>query len=90
MTFRSKLFVNFILALLASIALITVAVTLISRKAFDQLNRDHTKALIQQFQLEFDRRKEEVQHRVKGIAEEQETTAMAVDLSRPNSDVSVT
>lgn len=89
MTFRSKLFVNFILALLASIALITVAVTLISRKAFDQLNRDHTKALIQQFQLEFDRRKEEVQHRVKGIAEEQETTAMAVDLSRPNSDVSV-
>ena len=89
MTFRSKLFVNFILALLASVALITVAVTLISRKAFDQLNRDHTKALIQQFQLEFDRRKEEVQHRVKGIAEEQETTAMAVDLSRPNSDVSV-
>jgi two-component system nitrogen regulation sensor histidine kinase NtrY len=88
-TFRSKLFVNFILALLASVALITVAVTLISRKAFDQLNRDHTKALIQQFQLEFDRRKEEVQHRVKGIAEEQETTAMAVDLSRPNSDVSV-
>jgi two-component system nitrogen regulation sensor histidine kinase NtrY len=88
-TFRSKLFVNFVLALLASVAIIAVAVTLISRKAFDQLNRDHTIATIKQFQVEFDRRKTEVQHRVKGIAEEQETTAMAVDLSRPNSDVSV-
>ncbi len=89
MTFRSKLFVNFILALLVSVALIAVGVTLISRRAFDQLNREHTDALIQQFLHEYDRRKEEVQHRVKGIAEEQATTLMAVDLSRPNSDVSI-
>ena len=88
MTFRSKLFVNFILALLVSVALIAVGVTLISRQAFEHLNREHTVALIQQFQHEYDRRKEEVQHRVKGIAEEQATTLMAVDLSRPNADVS--
>jgi two-component system, NtrC family, nitrogen regulation sensor histidine kinase NtrY len=88
-TFRSKLFVNFILALLVSVALIAVGVTLISRQAFEHLNREHTIALVQQFQHEYDRRKEEVQHRVKGIAEEQATTLMAVDLSRPNSDVSV-
>ncbi len=89
MTFRSKLFVNFILALMVSVALIAVGVTLISRRAFDQLNREHTDALIRQFLQEFDRRKDEVQHRVKGIAEEQATCAMAVDLSRPNSDVSM-
>ncbi len=89
MTFRSKLFVNFILALLVSVALIAVGVTLISRQAFEHLNREHTIALVEQFKHEYERRMEEVQHRVKGIAEEQATTLMAVDLSRPNSDVSV-
>ncbi len=89
MTFRSKLFINFILALLVSVALIAIGVTLITRRAFDQLNGEHSAALLAQFQREFTRRGDEVLHRVKGIAEEQATTLMAVDLSRPNSDVSV-
>ena len=89
MTFRSKLFINFILALLLSVALIAIGVTLITRQAFSQLNREHSEALLAQFQREFTRRGDEVLHRVKGIAEEQATTLMAVDLSRPNSDVSV-
>jgi len=88
-TFRSKLFINFILALLLSVALIAIGVTLITRQAFSQLNREHSEALLAQFQREFIRRGDEVLHRVKGIAEEQATTLMAVDLSRPNSDVSV-
>ena len=81
MTFRSKLFINFILALLLSVALIAIGVTLITRQAFSQLNREHSEALLAQFQREFIRRGDEVLHRVKGIAEEQATTLMAVAAS---------
>ena len=55
-TFRSKLFINFILALLLSVALIAIGVTLITRQAFSQLNREHSEALLAQFQREFIRR----------------------------------
>jgi len=55
-TFRSKLFVNFMLALLLSVGLVTACVTVVTRHAFDELNREHTDALVSQFQKEFDRR----------------------------------
>ena len=89
MTFRSKLFLNFIIALLLAVGLVTAGVTLVTRRVFDQLNGQHTDAMVQQFQHEFERRGQDVAHRVKAIAEEEATTRMAVDLSRPNADVSV-
>ena len=89
MTFRSKLFVNFMLALLLSVALVTAGVTVATRRAFDELNRQHTDALVEQFQREFDRRGHDVLHRVQGIAEAEPTVRMAIDLSRPNADISV-
>jgi len=88
-TFRSKLFVNFMLALLLSVALVTAGVTVATRRAFDELNRQHTDALVEQFQREFDRRGHDVLHRVQGIAEAEPTVRMAIDLSRPNADISV-
>ena len=89
MTFRSKLFLNFIIALLLAVGLVAAGVTLVTRRVFDQLNGQHTDAMVQQFQHEFERRGQDVAHRVKAIAEEEATTRMAVDLSRPNADVSV-
>ncbi|HXN18531.1 MAG TPA: ATP-binding protein [Candidatus Binatus sp.] len=89
MTFRSKLFVNFMLALLLSVGLVTAGVTVATRRAFDELNRQHTDALVEQFQREYDRRGHEVLNRVQGIAEAEPTVRMAIDLSRPNADISV-
>ena len=89
MTFRSKLFLNFIIALLLAVGLVAAGVTLVTRRVFDQLNGQHADAMVQQFQREFERRGQDVAHRVKAIAEEEATTRMAVDLSRPNADVSV-
>ena len=89
MTFRSKLFVNFMLALLLSVGLVTAGVTVATRHAFNELDSEHTDALVQQFQREFDRRGRDVLHRVQGIAEADPTVRMAIDLSRPNADISV-
>jgi two-component system, NtrC family, nitrogen regulation sensor histidine kinase NtrY len=88
-TFRTKLFVNFVIALLLAVGLVAAGVTLVTRRVFDEMNRQHTDAMVAQFQHEFERRGQDVAHRVKAIAEEEATTRMAVDLSRPNADVSV-
>ncbi len=89
MTFRSKLFLNFMIALLLAVGLVAAGVTVVTRRVFDEMNREHTDAMVAQFQREFERRGQDVAHRVKAIAEEEATTRMAVDLSRPNADVSV-
>ena len=89
MTFRGKLFWIFTLALLLSVGLIAAGVTIVTRQAFDELNRQHSDALVAQFQREFERRGQDVVHRVQAIAEEEATTHMAVDLMRPKADPSV-
>ncbi len=89
MTFRTRLFVSFMFALLLSVALIAAGVTLVTRRAFDELNRENSDALLAQFQKEFQRRGKDVVERVKGIADAEATVRMAIDLSRPNADVSV-
>jgi len=88
-TFRSKLFVNFVLALLLSVGLVTAGVTVVTRHAFEELDREHTDALVAQFQKEFERRGIDVLNRVQGIADAEPTVRMAIDLSRPNADISV-
>ncbi len=89
MTFRSKLLVNFLLALLLSVGLVTAGVTVVTRHAFEELDREHTDALVLQFQKEFERRGIDVLNRVQGIADAEPTVRMAIDLSRPNADISV-
>jgi two-component system, NtrC family, nitrogen regulation sensor histidine kinase NtrY len=88
-TFRTRLFVSFMFALLLAVALIAAGVTIVSRRAFDELNREHSDALLAQFQKEFQRRAKDVVDRVKGIADAEPTVRMAIDLSRTNADVSV-
>jgi two-component system, NtrC family, nitrogen regulation sensor histidine kinase NtrY len=88
-TFRSKLFWVFTIALLLSVGVIAAGVTVVARRAFDDLNRQHSEALVAQFEGEFQRRGQDVVHRVQGIADAEGTVRMAIDLSRPKSDVSV-
>ncbi len=89
MTFRSKLFWVFTLALLLSVGVIAAGVTVVARQAFDELNRQHSEALVSQFEGEFQRRGQDVAHRVQGIADAEGTVRMAIDLNRPKADVSV-
>ncbi|MDE3170625.1 MAG: hypothetical protein KGL75_10810, partial [Acidobacteriota bacterium] len=89
MTFRSKLFWIFTLALVASVALIAAGVTFVTRQAFEQMYAQHTDALVAQFQREFEQRKQDVARRVQMITDEHDTIQMAIALSRPQADASV-
>ena len=89
MTFRTKLFVVFTLALFVSVGVITSGVILSTRRAFGAQNSRRTDALIAQFQHEFQDRKQEVVNRVHGVAEDEGTVTMAMNLAKPNADVSV-
>jgi two-component system, NtrC family, nitrogen regulation sensor histidine kinase NtrY len=88
-TFRTKLFIVFTLALLLSVSLVAVAVTAVTHRAFDQLNHQYGDAALAQFSREFARRESDVTHQVQGIADAENTVRMAIDLSRPQSDVSI-
>ena len=89
MTFRTKLFWMFTIALLLSVGAIAAGVTIVARRAFEDSNRQHTEALVAQFKDEFGRRGQDVVHRVQGIADAEGTVRMAIDLSRAKADVSV-
>ncbi|MGH9716290.1 MAG: ATP-binding protein [Candidatus Acidiferrales bacterium] len=89
MTFRSKLFWIFTIALVVSVALIAAGVTVVTRQAFEQMYSQHTDALVAQFQREFDQRKQDVARRVQMITDDEGTVRMAITLSRPQSDASV-
>jgi len=88
-TFRSKLFWIFTLALAASVVLIAAGVTVVTRQAFEQMYSQHTDALVAQFQREFDQRRRDVARRVQMITDDEATVRMAIALSRPQSDASV-
>jgi two-component system nitrogen regulation sensor histidine kinase NtrY len=88
-TFRSKLFWVFTIALLLSVGVVAAGVTIVARRAFDEMNSRHSEALVAQFEGEFQRRGQDVVHRVQGIADAEGTVRMAIDLSRPKADVSV-
>jgi signal transduction histidine kinase len=88
-TFRSKLFWVFTFALLLSVGLIAAGVMVVTQRAFEGLNQQHSDALVAQFQREFERRGQDIVHRVQGIADAEPTVRMAIDLSRPKSDVSI-
>jgi two-component system nitrogen regulation sensor histidine kinase NtrY len=88
-TFRSKLFWIFTLALVLSVGLVAAGVTVVTRQAFDDLNSRHTDALVAQFNREIERRKLDVVNRVEGVAEDEGTVNMATHLALPQADVSV-
>ena len=89
MTFRTKLFVLFMLALLLSVGTVAAGVIILTRHALDESSQRHSAALLDQFQREFERRGQDVAHQVQAIADAEATVRMAIELSRPQADVSV-
>jgi two-component system nitrogen regulation sensor histidine kinase NtrY len=89
MSFRTKLMLSFGVTVAVAVGLVAWAVSETTRRAFEELDSQRTAALVAQFRKEFERRGEEIVHRVRGIAEAEGTVRMAMMLSRPEPDYSL-
>ncbi|MEW5977913.1 MAG: ATP-binding protein [Acidobacteriota bacterium] len=86
MSFRTKLFLVFGLAVAGTVSLVTWAVSESTRRAFEQIDEHRTQAFLAQFRREFALREEQVAATVQRIAESEALLRVAIDLSRSESD----
>jgi signal transduction histidine kinase len=88
MSFRTKLLAFFVVTIVAAVTLVTWSVSVYTRRAFEEFDRQRTDALVEQFRREYAQRGEEIAHRVQNIADDEATLRMAMDLNRPQADSS--
>jgi len=86
MRFRRKLLAVFALTVFLSVATVAWIVSALTRRSFEQANEERTSALVAQFRREFNRRGEEVVHRVETMASSEAATRMALKLSHGTPD----
>jgi two-component system, NtrC family, nitrogen regulation sensor histidine kinase NtrY len=86
MSFRRKLLLVFALTVSVSVAAIAWIVSDVTGRAFERANEERSAALVSQFQREFNRRGEDLLHRVEAIAASDSVTRMALALSRASAD----
>lgn len=89
MSFRNRIFLIFLVTVLASVSLVTSGVTHYAQRAFEQKEAQDTEALVAQFRKELDQRSEMVVQQVDDINNSVQTIRMALDLARPNVDTSL-
>jgi two-component system nitrogen regulation sensor histidine kinase NtrY len=89
MSFRSKLFLLFLITVLASVSLVAYGVTRYTREAFEDIDAQRTEALVAQFKKEFAQRGDEIVQQVKNITDADITLRVAIDLARTNTDQSL-
>ena len=89
MSFRTKLLFVVVLTIFASVSVVAYAVTHYTQAAFEAMDAERTKALVAQFKKEFVQRGEEIAQQAKNIAESNPTERMAIDMARPNADMSL-
>jgi two-component system, NtrC family, nitrogen regulation sensor histidine kinase NtrY len=88
LSFRRKLLLVFTLTVFLCVGAVAWIVSAMTRRAFERANEDQTAALVAQFRREFDRRGEEVAHRVETVAGSDGATRMALAVSRGPADYS--
>jgi two-component system nitrogen regulation sensor histidine kinase NtrY len=86
LSFGRKLLLVFALTVFLSVGAVTWIVSAVTRRAFERANEAQTAALIAQFRREFERRGDEVAHRVETIASSEMATRMALAASRGTTD----
>jgi two-component system nitrogen regulation sensor histidine kinase NtrY len=86
MIFRRKLLAVFALTVLVCVAAVAWSISSLTRRAFEKANEERTAALVAQFRREFNRRGEEVAHRVDTVAASEGMTRMALALSHGSPD----
>jgi two-component system nitrogen regulation sensor histidine kinase NtrY len=88
MSFRTKLLAFFMATIVAAVTLVAWGVSVYTRRAFEEFDRQRTDALVAQFRREYAQRGDEIAHRVQSIADTEATLRMAMDLNRPQADAS--
>jgi two-component system nitrogen regulation sensor histidine kinase NtrY len=89
MSFRTKLFLIFVVTVTASVSIVAYGVTRFTRTAFEQMDTQRTEAIVSQFKTEFVQRGDEIAQQVKNIADADVTLRAAIDLARPSADQSL-
>src|SRR5216684_1635729 len=89
MSFRTKLLLVVLLTIFTSVSVVAYAVTHYTQAAFEAMDAERTEALVAQFKKEFVQRGAEIAQQAKNIAEANFTERMAIDMSRPNADLSL-
>jgi two-component system nitrogen regulation sensor histidine kinase NtrY len=67
-SFRRKLLLLFSITVFLSVTAVAWLVSIVTRQAFEKANEERTSALVAQFQHEFNRRGDDLVHRVEAIA----------------------
>jgi signal transduction histidine kinase len=89
MSFRTKLFLVFLITVLASVSLVAYGVTHYTQAAFEESDAQRSEALVAQFNKEYTQRGDEIVRQVKDITDAQITLNVAIDLARPRPDFSL-
>jgi signal transduction histidine kinase len=89
MSFRNKIFLIFLVTVLASVSLVAYGVTHYAQRTYEQMDSQRTEALVAQFKKEFAQRGEMVVQQVENITNADVTVRMVLDLARPNADSSL-
>jgi two-component system nitrogen regulation sensor histidine kinase NtrY len=88
MSFRAKLMTFFVMTIVAAVSLVAWGVSVYTRRAFEEFDRQRTDALVAQFRREYAQRGDEIAHRMQSVADSEATLRMAMDLNRPQADAS--
>jgi len=89
MSFRTKLFLVFLITVLASVSLVAYGVTHYTQAAFEEADAQRSEALVAQFNKEYAQRGEEIARQVKNITDAEITLKVAMDLAGPSPDLSL-
>ena len=89
MSFRAKVFLIFLVTVLASVSVVAYSVVHYTQTAFEQMDAQRTEALVAQFNKEFEQRGNDVVQQVENVANSEITLRVAMDLARPNADQSL-
>src|SRR5260221_4279563 len=89
MSFRAKLFLIFLVTVLASVSVVAYGVAHYTRAAFEEKDTELTEPLVAQFNKEFEQRGDEVAQQVDNVANGEITRRVAMDLQRPNANQSL-
>lgn len=89
MSFRTKLFWVFLITVVASVSLVAYGVTHYTQAAFEAADAQRSEALVAQFNKEYAQRGQEIASQVRNITDAEITLKVAIDLARPNPDLSL-
>ena len=89
MSFRTKLFLVFLITVLASVSLVAYGVTHYTQAAFEESDAQRSEALVAQFNKEYAQRGDEIARQVKDITDAQITLNVAIDLASRTPDYSL-